>query len=401
MKATISLFAFAVFSMTFLQAISQSQTAIYSKKIKEICTKIDGGRTAEALEQAVKLKVPLNSKNAKFFICHTFLKSYLKKSSGFTEVDARNMFDTTLIGSALFKATPEGRKKQVMKCCPRIDKNGQCFTDLEKFWLDTLCKLSGQTSAELLQSMMDSMESSPDTIDKKVLDELKSIDQLRVELEKTKNDLKLAKTMLGDTLKKSTIRQTTFDMKGNPRAKDSVFISFKVHEIDSIEMQIYLVTKNPSNFDGIIAGKYEALADFCNPKVNWLVENGTLDILARWSEVFKTDTLQISVTILGEADDIWLNEGELETFKDCFGIGAQMGLKPGDKISNDTIAKLRALNAQHFFKEGVKKTESLKKVKISVESVTLASKDWRQYEGKNEGAEWRKETIVLKCHNER
>jgi len=79
-----------------------------------------------------------------------------------------------------------------------------------------------------------------------------------------------------------------------------------------------------------------------------------------------------------------------------------MGLKPGDKISNDTIAKLRALNAQHFFKEGVKKTESLKKVKVSVVgSITLASKDWMKYEEKKEGPEWRKEVIILKCHNKR
>jgi len=84
---------------------------MYSKKIKEICQKIDSGKTAEALEKSNRLKVPLNSKNTKFFICNTFLKSYLKKSANFTELDARNMFDTTLISSALYKALPEGRKK--------------------------------------------------------------------------------------------------------------------------------------------------------------------------------------------------------------------------------------------------------------------------------------------------
>ena len=401
MKVKIGLSLLVVFSLTLLQAISQSQTVIYSKKIKEICQKIDSGQTAEALEKSNKLKVALNSKNAKFFICNTFLKSYLKKGANFTELDARNMFDTTLISSALYKALPEGRKKQVTKCCPLI-KNDQCFTKLEEYWLDTLWKLDGRPAGELLKSMIDSMKTQKGTINEKVLAELRSVEQMKIELERTQNDLQLAKAMLGDTIKKSTIKKTTADMKGNPRTKDSVFISFKVHDVDSIEMQIYLVAKNPSNSDGIIAGKYDALADYCNTKVNWLVENGTLDILTRWLEVFKVDTLQISATILGEADAIWLNEDELETFKkDCFGIGAQIGLKPGDKISNDTIAKLRALNAQYFFKEGVKRTESLKKVKISVGSVTLTSKDWRQYEEKKEGPEWRKETIILKCNCKR
>jgi len=400
MKAKISLILLVVFSLTFLQAISQSQTAIYNKKIKEITQKADDtSRTAEALNQLNKMKIQLNAKNAKLFVCHSFLKAYLKKSIDFNQTDARNMFDTTLIGTSIFKAMPARRKKQVTKYCQLI-KNDQCFVELREYWLDTLCKLDGRPADELIQSILDSMKTSRIPVDQKTLAELQS---MKTELGKAKNDLQLAKVMLGDTLKKSTVRKTTADMKGNPRARDSVFISFKVHDLDSIEMAIFLIAKNPSNSDGIITGKYEAIADFCNPKVNWLIENGTLDILARWFEVFKSDTLNVSATILGEADDIWLNKDELETFeKDCFGIGAQMGLKPGDKISNDTIAKLRALNAEHFFKEGVKKTESSKKMKVKiVGSIALASKDWMKYEEKKEGPEWRKEVIILKCHNKR
>ena len=196
-------------------------------------------------------------------------------------------------------------------------------------------------------------------------------------------------------------RKKSLHSKLSSAAKDSVVFDLKVHAPDSVEFSVYLVSRNPSN--KVTISDKHGVGEYCNDKVVLFIENAVFEVTRRWFNVSKKDTLRISATVIGEADDIWGNKDERQTFRtECRGVGAKIGIKVGDKISNDTIALLRAVSAEMSLQTGMQKTESFlskkgRKSHVELMSAVLTSKDWLVDEKPQIGPRFRKETIVLKC----
>jgi len=152
------------------------------------------------------------------------------------------------------------------------------------------------------------------------------------------------------------------------------------------------------------------VAEYCNSKVNSIIESSTFVILKKWLDVVEFmdgDTLEISLIIIGEADDTWRNKGVKHTFietKGCRGIGKELDLKEGDKISNETIALLRMLSAEMYVNKGIESTLSMleqngeERPYVKVRPTKVSHKDYMKKPGKQSGPKYRKKLVILKCH---
>ncbi|MFZ2205386.1 MAG: hypothetical protein WAV23_02250 [Minisyncoccia bacterium] len=392
---------FLIYALIHTQAAAQFR----NKETNKICSEIKNGKLDEASKALSKTKKPeLSNKSLKPFISYYYLKFTLKENEDFSQTEAQNSLDTILVITNLFSAMPErglfnrNTKNKLVRDCPLIDVNGKCFVKLEKYWNDTLAQLK---NGPVNKNKINGGEKN-NLITK---DDPKR-DSILVVLNQARRDSEQYKIMLKDSFKKSTIKATAKELKEkkSPAVNDSVFVDFVVHSVDSIELEVYFVSHESFGPDQTISGKHK-IAEYCNEKVSSLIENGVFDITRRWFSLYNKDTLNISATIIGEADDIWADTSKLQTFtNDCCGIGSEIGLKTGDKINNETIATLRSLNAKTFLKSGIKKTESYLKNNsknktgyVSMKSPVLYSKDWMKNKSIDEGPEFRKETIILKC----
>jgi len=384
-------FLLAIFALISFQAMAQNE---HKRLIKEISEEIKNGANEKAIALLSELKTPeLTDKEARFFVCYSYLKFYYPDNLIMSEKYIEGVLDTISTGVILFNTMPERgilfftrntMMKVMRNSCQLIDKDAECFYKLEKFYKDTLVFIKNSEQNEDI--------ATPSI----KITEIQNYDSLMAEknnrVKKLEEELDVSRKMLGDTIKKTTERLTNTELKKNaPEAlNDSVYLDITVYTVDSIKLQTYLVSEK-----GTVSGEY-SVSEYCNEKVNSYIKNGVYEILRRWS-LISTDTLKISASIIGEADDIWLDTTQLHTFSyDCYGIGSQMGLKVGDKISNEKIAELRVLNAKNFMEAGVKITEAeIKKIVIVVKLVSLQSVDWKKDQKEQKGPEFRKETITL------
>ena len=383
-----------------------------------ICNDVKKGKTTSATEKFDEIKNPdLTDTNTRYFVVHAFVKASLLKNEEFSEINLQNALDTVIMTAALFKSFPDksfwdwdvafmkkDTKHRVNKECPAIDIDGKSLAELENYLRDTLEK---GRNGSLNKILRDSLNGADGEASKALALKIKTMerdDSVRVIMANEK--MEKMKILLGDELGKSTIRKTMKDMKANKSesAKDSVSVNFKVYDVDSIQMEVYLVCKHQP-FSGGVVSETNEISEYCNEKVSSMIKNGVSDVTRRWFSLYGKDTLNVSTVIVGEADDVWKNKGKLQTFlKDCNNIGPKIKVKLGDKISNEQIAMLRALSAEVFLKVGIKNTENAvseetgKKVYVNLESPILVSKDWLKEGTGEEGAYFRKETILMKCN---
>lgn len=407
MKKVIFFWICASFLMIHNQTIAQLHFLQFNKKeTVKICNKIEAGKTAEASKLLSKIPKPVyTDKNLKLFIAYNFLQFTLQKN--FNKVEAQNALDRLSFISKLFEPMSQkgflkkNTKKKLVKDCPLIDIDGECFIELEKYLRNSL-----NDSNKLAQVVVDTTSKNCFAVQDSFIINKDSIIKEANQSKQLKNEAKQARLMLQDNLQKSTTKSAMLDLKvkKSKALLDSVSVNFVVTNVDSIKLEVYLISKNPN---GIIMNEY-GVAEYCNEKVNAMIEFGVFDIVRRWFSILKGDTLNLSVSIIGEADDTWANKDQLQVFRnDKYGIGAQLNLKNGDGITNDTIARLRALSAKTFLNTGINKTESYikenyserKNVFVDVKSVVLYSKDWMKDKTENKGPAFRKETIILKCNN--
>jgi len=397
---------------------SQLLAQSYNKETNKISNEIKKGRTNEASKLLSKIPKPaLSTKSQRTFIAYYYLKFTLLKNQKFSQIEAQNAFDSlSNIDNKLFKSMPpkgifkRNTRSKLSKDCPLIDINGKCFKDLKQFYSDAISQFKNElnqiTQNQIIRNEIDSIKKKTSAVKDSLLFKK---DSLTNEVKKANNEVNQARTILGDTYKKETIKETNKDLKTkkSKAVKDSVCVNFKVSRIDSIELSVYLVSGCPPDSNGACIVNQYGLSEYCNEKVNSTVENGVFNVIKGWISIVKGDTLNISVKIIGEADATWGDTNQLQTFvNDSYGIGDQMGLKTGDKISNDTIAKLRAVAARTFLFSGIKKTESFvkknsQKNKVVVVNSVMFSKDWLKDKAKDEkkGPQFRKEILILKCNN--
>ncbi|MBU0612287.1 hypothetical protein KKA39_01610 [Patescibacteria group bacterium] len=395
MKKISFLLAFFA-SFFFFQVMGQNNP---KKDIKEISQKINDGQKTEAIKLLSKLQTPeLTDKEACFFVCYSYLKFYFPKDSGMTEEYIECILDTISNGKLLFQTmpetgilffTPKTKAKIVRLSKNLIDVDGESFQKLQKFYKDTLLHIQEYSEQDnIIKEKKDPIK----------ITEIQNYDSLQVardtQFKKLKDEISNYRQMLGDTIEKYTTQGALTDLKKNaPEAlNDSVYLNIEVYSIDSMKLEAYLVQPT----EGQISVEH-SVAQYCNEKVNAYVKNGVYEILQRWCHLTEGDTLEIYVEIIGEADDVWSDTTQLQTFsEDCYGIGSQLKLKAGDKITNYQIANLRTLNAQKFLGEGIKKTEAeTKKVIKMIKPPDLSSVDWRKNDKEEKGPQFRKETIML------
>jgi len=425
MKKLLVLLFFAAFAATF-QTKAQSL-----KEVGTICGSLgqDSLSKANASNRLSEVSVPeVDKKNMMIAISYFYLKYLLAqmnqeqfKTSEYGDAqEARkiveekirqveNSLDTIIMVSTAFETMPKGNlfsnlflrntQKKLLKYVPCLDPGRESFTNLSGQYQISLKELKREDSLIAQRLIENRMGDALDSITKDFKlshDSLEhNLDEIKNGLEVSKKEIESYKIMLQDSLEKST-RKMADESNVAPAVKDSVFLKFTVHNIDSIKFEVYIMQEH-------------GVAEYCNAKVNAIIKNAVFGAARKWFNLLGTDTLSISATITGEADDIWLKKGERHTFredKDCSGIGKILGLKDGDKISNDTIAILRTLSAEQYFDEGIKKTLSfLQKEKgkkyayINIQSIDRSHKNWMLDPGVQEASRFRKETIVLKCHS--
>ena len=442
-----------IFGSAFLITIGQTKAQFHG--IKGVCENINQDSTDKAVDRFAGLKdVPtLNNKEVKYYISYFFTKYYLesqeqlkavtihedddeanKKIVQEKEKEIKNFLDTIKLIYLLHQTMPENgffarnTKKKLSKQCPCIDMEGKCFVKLigryeealaELKWLDDFLTkkiteklVSEKVNASVDRIVDDAVREIVGRFNAEQDSVLSILYKLQNDMEETDQVIGKYKIMLKETLKKLALKDSTDTGKMSkgkipkPKSVESreVFLDFKIHSFDSIEFEVYMASKVASKSRSVITQTH-GIAEYCNKEVNSIVANAAYETIKKWFVLSKSDTLSISATVIGEADDTWMYEDKKHPFvesDDCKGIGSKLGLKDGDRISNDTIALLRTLSAEMYLREGAKKAVSEKSAKKNahVEIKVVGSyRNWMEDPGIQKDPEFRKKVIILKCNN--
>lgn len=399
-----------LYLLAFVLMCTQASSQSANREIKKISSAINEDETEEASEDFARLTFPsMDDGSKRYAISYLFLKFTLLKEEDFDSTDVKNALDTISKIRNLYKSMPKkgwfkkNTQKKTSKHCTLI-KGKTSFDQLEKYWQNTLVGIRKKNKEEMLDSLNESMvdvkENKMDSLAKASEEKDRVIEKEKANSKKQNDQNKLLKRIVADSLKKSTIRETASIMQSSslPEVRnarhDSVLVEFDVYELDSVAISVALVE-----------GEHN-LGEYQSPKPDALLENGVSNIIIRWIDAFnigKGNTLLLSLRFSGFADDYWSADGKLKILtKDPHGIAAQMGLKVGDKFSNDILAKLRCLNAEYCFRKGLEQTEAFMKnkvyrdVHIKVISVRRMSKDYLQEPGEQKGFRFRKQSMTLK-----